>query len=306
MNPTCLQMEPQLKARYSGYPAEYLLSQGKTVVCPLLFALVLIQSTYAASFDCQKAQSRIEKLICSDPMASILDSDLAKAYKQALKQSENRQKEIDEQRQWLKETRDACQDVSCLKNAYKTRIAALQQATTLCKSTEVIVFSCAVHSKKVVSLCASKVAGNDVGYMQYRFGRDNSSIEFKYPQRKVSPKDAFKYYSESFSKGGTAAISFWSNEYRYSLFYTESAFGYNGAGIILDRGHPPIRVSFQKCTGTPIIYNEMQSPIPFFSLDHFGLPKAGNDISYIGAEPGSDEIQPKPGEPEDWHLRVKH
>ena len=29
MNPTCLQMEPQLKARYSGYLAEYLHSGFK-------------------------------------------------------------------------------------------------------------------------------------------------------------------------------------------------------------------------------------------------------------------------------------
>ncbi len=39
----------------------------------------------AASFDCAKARSKVEKLICADPQLSRQDEDLAKAYGEALK-----------------------------------------------------------------------------------------------------------------------------------------------------------------------------------------------------------------------------
>jgi len=39
----------------------------------------------AASFDCAKARSKVEKFICKDPQLSQQDEDLAKAYGEALK-----------------------------------------------------------------------------------------------------------------------------------------------------------------------------------------------------------------------------
>lgn len=183
-------------------------------------------------------------------------------------------------------------------------IVTLEQSMTLCEPKEVIVFSCSLPKRKIVSLCASKDAVNNVGYMQYRFGRGTSSIELEYPQKKAPPKEYFKYYTFAFAKGGTAAISFRNGQYRYSLFSTTSAFGYNGSGVILSRDNK--RVSFSKCIGDPFIHDEMQSPIPFFGLQRLGLPDAGDDISYIGPEPNSDLNQPKPGEPENWLLRGKH
>lgn len=39
----------------------------------------------AASFDCAKARTKVEKLICKDPQLSRQDEDLAKAYGEALK-----------------------------------------------------------------------------------------------------------------------------------------------------------------------------------------------------------------------------
>lgn len=181
----------------------------------------------------------------------------------------------------------------------------LELSATLCEPEEVVVFSCSLPKKKTVSLCASKDAGNNTGYMQYRFGHNASSIELEYPSKKAPAKKFFKYYASAFPKGGTAAISFRVGEYRYSLYSTSSAFGYNGAGVIVNRGKDAIRVSFLKCGSTPIVLNEMQSPIPFFGLRHLGLPDAGDDISYIGPEPGSDLNQPKQGEPEDWWLRTR-
>ena len=191
-------------------------------------------------------------------------------------------------------------------SAVADHIDTLERFSTLCKPEEVIVFSCALPNKKVVSLCASIDASNKTGYMQYRFGRDTSSIELEYPRKKVPAKEFFKYYSLEFTKGGSTAITFRIGTYRYSLYSTSSAFGYNGAGVIVNRGQDAIRVSFLKCISAPIKSTDVH--IGYF--ERLGLPDAGDDISYDGPEPGpepgSEFYHPKPGEPEDWRLRTKH
>ncbi|WP_049870953.1 lysozyme inhibitor LprI family protein [Sideroxydans lithotrophicus] len=76
----------------------------------------------AASFDCRQSSSKVEKLICSDHDLSKLDDALKMAYQKALEQSDSKQKVIDEQRQWLKKVRNACQDTSCMNKSYQDRI----------------------------------------------------------------------------------------------------------------------------------------------------------------------------------------
>ncbi len=52
-----------------------------------LFALLLTffaQLSCAASFDCAKASTQVERLICSDESLSKLDEQLSGSYKQAL------------------------------------------------------------------------------------------------------------------------------------------------------------------------------------------------------------------------------
>ncbi|TCS12079.1 hypothetical protein [Caulobacter sp. BK020] len=60
-----------------------------TRVVAALAALLLIalapSLAAAASFDCAKARTKVEKLICKDPQLSRQDEDLAKAYGEALK-----------------------------------------------------------------------------------------------------------------------------------------------------------------------------------------------------------------------------
>ncbi len=50
----------------------------------LLLALTALPAA-AASFDCAKARTKVEKLICKDPQLSRQDEDLAKAFGEALK-----------------------------------------------------------------------------------------------------------------------------------------------------------------------------------------------------------------------------
>jgi len=50
----------------------------------LLFLSFFFLPLFSASFNCQKASTKIEKTICQDKELSRLDEALAKEYKQAL------------------------------------------------------------------------------------------------------------------------------------------------------------------------------------------------------------------------------
>lgn len=85
----------------------------------------------AASFDCAKAATAVEHMICGNPEISNLDSAMAEAYT-TLHDSASL---VDEdgladlvrqsQRDWLTR-RNECQTEACLLTAYQDRLAALQ------------------------------------------------------------------------------------------------------------------------------------------------------------------------------------
>jgi len=78
-----------------------------------------------ASFDCAKASTRIEKMICADGETSDLDGQLARAYRTALSNAESAESVKAEQRAWLASQRNKCHDLPCLKQAYRKRLEAL-------------------------------------------------------------------------------------------------------------------------------------------------------------------------------------
>ncbi|MDR2081796.1 MAG: hypothetical protein LBP54_07940 [Campylobacteraceae bacterium] len=128
-----------------------------------LLLLLTLSTTLllSASFDCNKAKTDIEKLICSDEELSKLDDELGKAYNilrtyfafeedytcgrykhngkisacevdKALRLDNElikvyktfiakNKEETKKQREWLKQT-NLCEDEECVKQAYKTRI----------------------------------------------------------------------------------------------------------------------------------------------------------------------------------------
>jgi uncharacterized protein len=102
------------------------------IICTSLFLSSSL--AYAASFDCAKASTTIEKAICSDKQLSVLDSDLMTAYKAAQSNSEDPEKIKGEQKTWLQSSRNKCGDVECIRKAYIDRITALRP--TAIKATE--------------------------------------------------------------------------------------------------------------------------------------------------------------------------
>ena len=80
-----------------------------------------------ASFDCAKAASAQEKLVCGDRELARLDVDLIAAYRKAREAAADPKALQADQLQWLKSSRNACVDKACLVDAYKARLAQLSR-----------------------------------------------------------------------------------------------------------------------------------------------------------------------------------
>ena len=86
------------------------------VAAIIIFSVNLSNS---ASFDCSKASSFNEKIVCSNPNLNKLDEEMASLYQELVKISSEALKI--QQRQWNKEVR-ACKDEKCITSLYKTRV----------------------------------------------------------------------------------------------------------------------------------------------------------------------------------------
>ena len=81
----------------------------------------------SASFDCAKAKTKIEKQICSNTKLSELDDKLTALYNKVLAQSPVPEDTKEQQREWVKGSRNVCKDAACLERAYASRICDLEK-----------------------------------------------------------------------------------------------------------------------------------------------------------------------------------
>lgn len=96
-------------------------------IASLIFMLSSGPHCTAASFDCTKATSAVETKICADAELSELDSELGRLY------ATNRRTKaslVSGQKRWLNETRNKCESIDCLKNAYALRISEISRYDT--------------------------------------------------------------------------------------------------------------------------------------------------------------------------------
>lgn len=96
-----------------------------TLIAFWLFFAGFIGGAQAASFDCDKAASEVEKMICADYVLSNLDVGVSSVYARMVFRSADPAKVRAEQRSWLKNTRNVCQTVQCVEVAYKQRLLGL-------------------------------------------------------------------------------------------------------------------------------------------------------------------------------------
>jgi uncharacterized protein len=111
--------------------------------CRLVLAAVFCGAANMAaaqSFDCAKAQTRVEKMVCADRAIADLDEYLGRYYAASRAEIPAAASCLQaDQAQWLKSTRDACADGACLKSAYLNRLAELdplQPGATALKNVE--------------------------------------------------------------------------------------------------------------------------------------------------------------------------
>lgn len=89
-------------------------------------ASTLTAETQAASFDCSKAGTKVEHIICDNPEISKLDDEMAARYRLVLETQGQAQVDavMRAQKQWIK-ARNGCLDAVCLVASYQARINKL-------------------------------------------------------------------------------------------------------------------------------------------------------------------------------------
>jgi uncharacterized protein len=93
----------------------------------LTAALLLISApAMAASFDCAKAASAVEKIVCADKDISALDDELNKLYQDRLAVAIDKPGLKSMQRNWLKSLSQRCKDADCVKMDYDIQIETLK------------------------------------------------------------------------------------------------------------------------------------------------------------------------------------
>ncbi|MER1774784.1 lysozyme inhibitor LprI family protein, partial [Proteus mirabilis] len=102
----------------------YMKNYRKNVLKKLILVsfLTLSFNTYSASFDCSKAKTSIEEMICKTEVLSNLDSSMASLYKE-----KKDSKLIELQKVWLSNVRNKATTVDELTVLYSERIKFLSE-----------------------------------------------------------------------------------------------------------------------------------------------------------------------------------
>lgn len=87
---------------------------------------------FSPSFDCRRARTPAERVVCADPVLAEADQQLAAAYEQALAAGIPDWRLERQQRRWLRAREDAARDApAAVAEVYAARIAELQDQAAL-------------------------------------------------------------------------------------------------------------------------------------------------------------------------------
>lgn len=137
-----------------------------------------VASAAPPSFDCAKATTELDQLICGNDELSGLDTELAAAYRDRLARSPNaRERWITDQRAWLADRGFACRvieatgfhskpgmtapRIDCLKDLYRNRKAALAQGEFFYKPPQPAHTSPSFDCKSATTVIERLICGND-------------------------------------------------------------------------------------------------------------------------------------------------
>ena len=140
------------------------------VLCGVLW-LGFTLPAQAASFDCAKARTAAEKMICADAELSKLDERMATAYTETMARTKDKEKLKREQKQWLKH-RDECakivEDPEYSKRCVEKEYSNCAQTT---KDSEACM-------EKARAKCVQIIKDRDTEYAQFCMKRAYSEALF--------------------------------------------------------------------------------------------------------------------------------
>lgn len=155
---------------------------AKNIAVSIVMTMIC-HAAWSASFDCRKARTRVENLVCATDLLSTLDSRLGRAYSMAFHDAYPAQKPtlISNQKEWLQNVRDRCSDIPCLTTSYRSRLHALSSFNTHKTAAEYVTddkewqaqtasFASSLHARGIsgslscVLLVRLVVDGNDDSY----------------------------------------------------------------------------------------------------------------------------------------------
>jgi uncharacterized protein len=118
----------------------------------------VMESAPTVSFDCTKAMKNVERLICFDTELSALDGRMADVYRRIAAVSPYKDRLKIEQRQWLKNHRNACANIECLRAVYQNRILALEAASAQMAASSSAQFSASTMASRTGAFMDELVA----------------------------------------------------------------------------------------------------------------------------------------------------
>lgn len=134
-------------------------------------------------------------------------------------------------------------------------ITTSDKQSSFCTPMEQVVFTCRTGAK-MVSVCASKDASRSKGYMQYRFGKPDSTepLEMTLPEGQILPSKAATGDNLPYAGGGASWLRFSKGDYNYVVYTGIGKWGPKGQtqekqGLLVERSGK--RIAQLKCSNTP-------------------------------------------------------
>ncbi|MGT2429585.1 lysozyme inhibitor LprI family protein [Cupriavidus basilensis] len=89
------------------------------------------QATWSAGFDCNKARTQVEHMICANQDLSAADHRMVELYREVMAAAMDKPAFKREQDNWRSMRRDTCPDVACVRKAYVKRNEELENLVAL-------------------------------------------------------------------------------------------------------------------------------------------------------------------------------
>lgn len=165
---------------------------------PLAVMIALLSSpAAAASFDCAKAATTVEKIVCADKEISALDDELNKLYQQRLAVALDQQGMKSMQRNWLKSLGERCKDAECVKMDYDIQVETLKGPVS-----EEFSFNYKTPVEKRISVTGQSKDGFNFRLTQTNV--DDGSVICSYPKSDDAPPLPAKFDGKGNKTDGTA------------------------------------------------------------------------------------------------------